>query len=192
MHSLHLEAGENRMVALPANDGARPPALVARFDGCFRRAQRWRGAGVAVPVFSLRRWVGVAAAGVQVCQAGKGAWALLGKQHMGAGEVIIGPDVHIFNSRPSLLPRLTLRNALFAPLHANHSAQSVGAGEFMDLMPLVDLCAATGFSLIQAGGGRCVGRAGPGQQTRPAACPAALPCRALAAPALPCRPLTTD
>lgn len=81
--SLHLEAGENRMVALPANDGARPPALVARFDGCFRRAQRWRGAGVAAPVFSLR------------------------------------------------------------------SAHSVGAGEFLDLVPLVDLCAATGFSLIQ-------------------------------------------
>jgi 4-alpha-glucanotransferase len=56
---------------------------VARFDGCFRRQQRWRGAGVAVPVFSLR------------------------------------------------------------------SAQSVGSGEFLDLIPLVDLCAATGFSLIQ-------------------------------------------
>lgn len=102
--SLALEAGENRMVALPvrtylvtmcwgcwghpgsgapaptaaclaglrikllpttacsstlcsaqANDGTRAPALVARFDGCFRRQQRWRGAGVAVPVFSLRR-----------------------------------------------------------------------------------------------------------------------------------------
>lgn len=47
-------------VALPANDGARPPALVARFDGCFRRAQRWRGAGVATPVFSLRRCAGEA------------------------------------------------------------------------------------------------------------------------------------
>ena len=53
--SLHLEAGENRMVALPTNDGVRPPVLVARFDGCFRRQQRWRGAGVAAPVFSLRR-----------------------------------------------------------------------------------------------------------------------------------------
>lgn len=40
---------------LQTNDGARAPALVARFDGCFRRQQRWRGAGVAVPVFSLRR-----------------------------------------------------------------------------------------------------------------------------------------
>jgi 4-alpha-glucanotransferase len=53
--SLHLEAGENRMVALPATDGSRPAAMVARFDGCFRRQQRWRGAGLAVPVFSLRR-----------------------------------------------------------------------------------------------------------------------------------------
>lgn len=55
--ALHLEAGENRLVALPANEGARPPALVARLDGCFRRKQRWRGAGIAVPVFSLRRCV---------------------------------------------------------------------------------------------------------------------------------------
>lgn len=55
--SLQLEAGENRMVALPANDGARCPALVVRFDGCFRRQQRWRGAGIAVPVFSLKRCV---------------------------------------------------------------------------------------------------------------------------------------
>ena len=52
--SLHLEAGENRMVVLPANDGARAPALVVRFDGCFRRQQRWRGAGIAVPLFSLK------------------------------------------------------------------------------------------------------------------------------------------
>lgn len=33
------------------------------------------------------------------------------------------------------------------------SAQCVGAGEFLDLMQLVDICAATGFSLIQVG--RC-------------------------------------
>ena len=56
--SLQLESGENRMVALPANDGARPAVMVARFDGCFRRQQCWRGAGIAVPVFSLRRWGG--------------------------------------------------------------------------------------------------------------------------------------
>jgi 4-alpha-glucanotransferase len=60
--ALHLEAGENRLVALPANEGARPPALVARLDGCFRRKQRWRGAGIAVPVFSLRRCVRLGAA----------------------------------------------------------------------------------------------------------------------------------
>ncbi|KAI3431637.1 hypothetical protein D9Q98_004684 [Chlorella vulgaris] len=81
--SLHLEAGENRMVALPANDGTHPPAVVARFDGCFRRQQRWRGAGISAPVFSLK------------------------------------------------------------------SAQCVGAGEFLDLVQLVDICAGTGFSLIQ-------------------------------------------
>jgi 4-alpha-glucanotransferase len=66
--SLHLEAGENRMVALPTNDGVRPPVLVARLDGCFRRQQRWRGAGVAAPVFSLRRCEGVA--GLWPCAAG--------------------------------------------------------------------------------------------------------------------------
>ena len=33
------------------------------------------------------------------------------------------------------------------------SGQSVGAGEFLDLVPLVDLCTATGFSLIQVGQG---------------------------------------
>jgi hypothetical protein len=34
-----------------------------------------------------------------------------------------------------------------------YSGQSVGAGEFLDLVPLVDLCTATGFSLIQVGQG---------------------------------------
>lgn len=36
------------------------------------------------------------------------------------------------------------------PLPCPRSAQSVGSGEFLDLLPLVDLCAVTGFSLIQA------------------------------------------
>ena len=54
--TLQLEHGENRMVALPAAaaGAGRAPALLLRQDGFFRRQQRWRGAGLAVPVFSLR------------------------------------------------------------------------------------------------------------------------------------------
>lgn len=54
-----------------------------RNDGYFRRDQRWRGAGVAVPVFSLR------------------------------------------------------------------TADSLGAGDFYDVMKLVDLCSATGMCMVQ-------------------------------------------
>ena len=84
--SLLLEHGENRMVALPPGGGGvdgKVPALVLRQDGFFSRQQRWQGAGVAVPVFSLR------------------------------------------------------------------SAASVGSGEFLDLLPLVDFCTASGLCLIQ-------------------------------------------
>lgn len=52
--ALTLEHGESRILALPASDSARAPALLVRHDGYFRRERRWRGAGVAVPVFSLR------------------------------------------------------------------------------------------------------------------------------------------
>lgn len=39
----------------PADEAScRAPALVARNDGYFRHERRWRGAGVAAPVFSLR------------------------------------------------------------------------------------------------------------------------------------------
>lgn len=69
----------------PTNDGARSPALVARFDGCFRRQQRWRGAGVAVPVFSLRRCAGVLHAQSRVvcsCAGPAGGLQPAGRSHM--------------------------------------------------------------------------------------------------------------
>lgn len=53
--SLTLEHGENRMVTISQNEvQCRAPALVVRNDGYFRHERRWRGAGVAIPVFSLR------------------------------------------------------------------------------------------------------------------------------------------
>jgi 4-alpha-glucanotransferase len=51
---LSLEHGESRVAALPAGAPERAPALLARHDGHLRRERRWRGAGVAVPVFALR------------------------------------------------------------------------------------------------------------------------------------------
>lgn len=49
-----LEHGESRIVALPMNNTTRFPTLLIRHDGFLRRERRWRGAGVAVPVFALR------------------------------------------------------------------------------------------------------------------------------------------
>lgn len=54
--SMLMEVGEPRVCSLPlsgsANMGA--PAVLVRHDGFLRRDKLWRGAGVAVPVFSLR------------------------------------------------------------------------------------------------------------------------------------------
>ncbi|WPT12628.1 4-alpha-glucanotransferase DPE2 [Picochlorum sp. SENEW3] len=50
---LILEPGESRLIVLPpATDGS--VSSIAQYDGFVRRQDRWRGAGVAVPVFSLR------------------------------------------------------------------------------------------------------------------------------------------
>jgi len=83
--SIELEEGPDRCASLePGLAGSfSPAAVVVQSDGPLLEKRPWRGAGVAVPVFSLR----------------------------------------------------------------SHS--SVGAGEFVDIRPLVDLCAATGFRLIQ-------------------------------------------
>lgn len=51
---LTLEHGESRLVTLPMSESSRSPTMVVQNDGYFRRERRWRGAGVAVPVFSLR------------------------------------------------------------------------------------------------------------------------------------------
>lgn len=51
---LILEHGESRIAALPMTETSRAPAMLIQHDGYFRRERRWRGAGVAVPVFSLR------------------------------------------------------------------------------------------------------------------------------------------
>ncbi|GBF89315.1 4-alpha-glucanotransferase [Raphidocelis subcapitata] len=50
------EVGEPRVAALPlaGSASAGAPSLIARHDGFFRRDKLWRGAGVALPVFSLR------------------------------------------------------------------------------------------------------------------------------------------
>jgi hypothetical protein len=137
--SLHLEAGENRMVALPANDGTHPPAVVARFDGCFRRQQRWRGAGISAPVFSLKRCGALRRIELATrckpfveadCALGGGGLEVPCSMHPTRSQVITG-IVHCATPSPCC------------------SAQCVGAGEFLDLVQLVDICAGTGFSLIQ-------------------------------------------
>ncbi len=56
-----------RVAALPLSGAAHnlsAPAVVVRDDGAFRRDERWRGTGVAVPVFSLRTRVGGGCRGV--------------------------------------------------------------------------------------------------------------------------------
>ncbi|GFR48695.1 hypothetical protein Agub_g10651, partial [Astrephomene gubernaculifera] len=78
-----LEVGEPRLACLPSAASFGAPTVMVRHDGYFRRDRHWRGAGVAVPVFSLR------------------------------------------------------------------TAQSVGGGEFLDLLPLVDLADKCGLRLIQ-------------------------------------------
>ncbi|KAG2427622.1 hypothetical protein HXX76_012273 [Chlamydomonas incerta] len=80
---LVLEVGEPRLACLPASASVGAPTVMVRHDGYFRRDRHWRGAGVAVPVFSLR------------------------------------------------------------------SQHSVGVGEFLDLIPLVDLADKSGMRLIQ-------------------------------------------
>uniref|UniRef100_A0A7S3QVA9 4-alpha-glucanotransferase n=2 Tax=Dunaliella tertiolecta TaxID=3047 RepID=A0A7S3QVA9_DUNTE len=51
-----LEVGEPRMVSLPLSGGLSmgAPSIMVCHDGFFRRDSMWRGAGTAVPVFSLR------------------------------------------------------------------------------------------------------------------------------------------
>ena len=51
----------NRLAAGEAEAALVPPAAVVQCDGPFRHEHRWRGAGLAVPVFALRtrRSVGV-------------------------------------------------------------------------------------------------------------------------------------
>ncbi|GLC39071.1 4-alpha-glucanotransferase dpe2 [Pleodorina starrii] len=80
---LVLEVGEPRLACLPSSASVGAPTVMVRHDGYFRRDRHWRGAGVAVPVFSLR------------------------------------------------------------------TAHSVGVGEFLDLIPLVDLADKCGLRMIQ-------------------------------------------
>ena len=79
-NDLILEPGESRLLVLPP---AMNHICIAAYDGFVRRQDRWRGAGVAVPVFSLR------------------------------------------------------------------SKESIGCGEFSDLVPLGKWCQECGFSLVQ-------------------------------------------
>ena len=50
------QVGEPHVCALPlaGNTSMAAPSLIVRHDGFFRRDKLWRGAGVALPVFSLR------------------------------------------------------------------------------------------------------------------------------------------
>ena len=49
---LILESGESRLIVLPPVVSG--SISIAKYDGFVRRQDRWRGSGVAVPVFSLR------------------------------------------------------------------------------------------------------------------------------------------
>lgn len=49
-----LEPGESRIAALPVSETTRAPSLLVCHDGYLKRERRWRGGGVAVPVFSVR------------------------------------------------------------------------------------------------------------------------------------------
>ncbi len=50
-----MQVGENRIVSLEADEtGSSEPAMIVRDDGTFRHEKLWRGAAVALPVFSLR------------------------------------------------------------------------------------------------------------------------------------------
>jgi 4-alpha-glucanotransferase len=71
-NEIQLEHGESRLLSLPSSSSAfpsisgagaspsaaaalkRPLTMIIQNDGDFQRKHRWRGAGVAVPVFSLR------------------------------------------------------------------------------------------------------------------------------------------
>jgi hypothetical protein len=55
-----VQVGEPHVCALPPAGVASmsAPSLIVRQDGFFRRDKLWRGAGVALPVFSLRTKVG--------------------------------------------------------------------------------------------------------------------------------------
>lgn len=49
------QVGENRIVSLELDEEASSaPAMIVRDDGAFRHEKQWRGAAVALPVFSLR------------------------------------------------------------------------------------------------------------------------------------------
>jgi hypothetical protein len=55
--SVLLEVGEPHVCSLPPPSGSAvvgAPTLVVRHDGFMRRDKLWRGAGVALPVFSVR------------------------------------------------------------------------------------------------------------------------------------------
>lgn len=49
---LILESGESRLIALPSIGSG--SISVAKYDGFVRRQDRWRGSGIAIPIFSLR------------------------------------------------------------------------------------------------------------------------------------------
>lgn len=83
--AFELEVGDQRVMQLPLAGSIQmgAPALIVCDDGFFRRDHLWRGAGLAIPIFSIR------------------------------------------------------------------TRMSVGVGEFLDLIPLIDLAAKTGLTMIQ-------------------------------------------
>lgn len=53
-----MQVGENRIASLEPDEEdekeSSAPAMIVRDDGAFRHEKQWRGAAVALPVFSLR------------------------------------------------------------------------------------------------------------------------------------------
>lgn len=126
---IDLEVGESRSMTLPLAGSIQmgAPALIACDGGYLRRDRMWRGAGLAVPVFSIR-WGDIH------------TFLVASKGHSPTSLRLLLPDSLIHSHSLSL-------DTFFIINHRTRS--SVGVGEFLDIIPVVDFAEKCGMHLLQ-------------------------------------------